>query len=161
MPRKGRYSIDTDNLQLQVGEWKGTSSLQLSRLRACQGRDANEKVSDSTPRLQRAVLFQPHHPKIIRGGATQQPQPPSVAQACPVIVEERIAPPFFETQPTTRQSVQAPNANSSSLNDMYAAIATIFQQIMTQLNGAESQEDRIMATTKTVLKLMKQNGRYS
>jgi hypothetical protein len=29
---------------------------------------------------------------------------------------------------------------------------------MTELNGAESEDDRIMATTKTVLKLMKQNG---
>jgi hypothetical protein len=35
----------------------------------------------------------------------------------------------------------------------------IFQQIMTELNGAESEEDRIMAITKTVFKLMKQNGR--
>jgi uncharacterized tellurite resistance protein B-like protein len=43
-------------------------------------------------------------------------------------------------------------------NDMFTVIATIFQQIMTELNGAESEEDRIMAITKIVLKLMKQNG---
>jgi hypothetical protein len=32
----------------------------------------------------------------------------------------------------------------------------IFQQIMTELNGAKPKEDRIMAITKIVLKLMKQ-----
>jgi hypothetical protein len=31
---------------------------------------------------------------------------------------------------------------------MFTAVATIFQQIMTQLNGAEPEEDRIMAITK-------------
>jgi hypothetical protein len=42
---------------------------------------------------------------------------------------------------------------------MFTAVATIFQQIMTELNGADSEEDRIMIITRTVLKLMKQNGR--
>jgi hypothetical protein len=32
----------------------------------------------------------------------------------------------------------------------------ILQQIMTELTGAKSEEDRIMAITKIVLKLMKQ-----
>jgi hypothetical protein len=32
------------------------------------------------------------------------------------------------------------------------------QQIMTELNGAESKEAKIVAITKTVLNLMKQNG---
>jgi hypothetical protein len=31
---------------------------------------------------------------------------------------------------------------------------------MTELSGAESEEDRKMVITKIVLKLMKQNGRY-
>jgi hypothetical protein len=42
---------------------------------------------------------------------------------------------------------------------MYKVVATIFQEIMTELNGAESEEGRTMATTKIVLKLMKQKGR--
>jgi hypothetical protein len=42
---------------------------------------------------------------------------------------------------------------------MFKVAATIFQRIMTKLNGAESEEYRIMAITKTVLKFMKQNGR--
>jgi hypothetical protein len=42
---------------------------------------------------------------------------------------------------------------------MFTVVAKILQQIMTDLNGAESEEDRIMAITKIVLKLTKQNGR--
>jgi hypothetical protein len=41
---------------------------------------------------------------------------------------------------------------------MFTGVATMFQQIMTELNAAESEEDRIVAITKIVLKLMKQNG---
>jgi hypothetical protein len=43
---------------------------------------------------------------------------------------------------------------------MFTVVATIFQQIMTELNGAESEEDRITTIPKKILlKLMKQNGR--
>jgi hypothetical protein len=41
---------------------------------------------------------------------------------------------------------------------MLKVVATIFQQVMTELSGAEAEEDRIMAITKIVLKPMKQNG---
>jgi hypothetical protein len=44
---------------------------------------------------------------------------------------------------------------------MFKVVATISQQIMTELNGAKSEEDRIMAIIKIVIKLMKQNGHYS
>jgi hypothetical protein len=40
---------------------------------------------------------------------------------------------------------------------MFKVVAMIFH-IMTELNGAKLEEDRIMATIKIVLKLMKQNG---
>jgi hypothetical protein len=33
----------------------------------------------------------------------------------------------------------------------------LFQQFLTKLSGAESEEDRILAITKIVLKLRKQN----
>jgi hypothetical protein len=42
---------------------------------------------------------------------------------------------------------------------MFTPVATIFQQIMTELSGAEPEEARIMAITKIVLKFLKQNGR--
>jgi hypothetical protein len=57
-------------------------------------------------------------------------------------------------QHVASQSVQARNANSSSLSDMFTLVATIFQQIMRELNGAEAEEDRIMAITKIVLNLV-------
>jgi hypothetical protein len=41
---------------------------------------------------------------------------------------------------------------------MLTEVATVLQQIMTHLNGAEPEEDRIVAFTKIVLKLMKQSG---
>jgi hypothetical protein len=65
---------------------------------------------------------------------------------------------YKQDQPVPRQSLSALNANSSSLN-MFTVVATIFQKIVTELNGTESEQNRIMAITKIVLKLMKQNGR--
>jgi uncharacterized tellurite resistance protein B-like protein len=41
---------------------------------------------------------------------------------------------------------------------MFKVVAMVFQQIMTELSGAESEEDRIVAITKIVSKLMNQNG---
>jgi hypothetical protein len=41
---------------------------------------------------------------------------------------------------------------------MFKVVTMAFQQIMRELNGAESEEDRIVAMTKIILKLMKQNG---
>jgi hypothetical protein len=42
---------------------------------------------------------------------------------------------------------------------VFTVVATVFQQIMTELNGAEPEEDRVIAITKIVLKFIKQNGR--
>jgi hypothetical protein len=65
----------------------------------------------------------------------------------------------LEAQPiTSRKSAQAPNVNNSSLKYMLKVVAKVFQQITTELNGSASEENRIMAVTKTVLKLMKKNG---
>jgi predicted component of type VI protein secretion system len=87
----------------------------------------------------------------------QQPQQPSVAQACTARVGDLSAPPplSHEQQQLPSQLDQAPNAISSSVNDMLKVVATVVQQIMTELIGAESEEDRIMAITKIVLNLMK------
>jgi hypothetical protein len=57
----------------------------------------------------------------------------------------------------TGQSVQANSVNSSPLNDMFK-VAAIVQQIMTELNGAVTEETKIMAITKIVLNLMKESG---
>jgi hypothetical protein len=81
----------------------------------------------------------------------QQPQPPSVSQACHASLEAN--------QQVPSQSVQAHNANSSSVRNMFRVVTMIFQQIVTELSGAESEEDRIITITKIVLNAMKQNGR--
>jgi hypothetical protein len=46
IPGARQYNIDTYVLQLQVGGRKETSSLQLSTLKAQQGREAKEKVAE-------------------------------------------------------------------------------------------------------------------
>jgi hypothetical protein len=40
---------------------------------------------------------------------------------------------------------------------MFKVVATVFQQIMTELNVAVSDEERTVVITKIVIKLMKQN----
>jgi hypothetical protein len=74
MSRKGQYGISTYMLQLQVGGQRGTSSLQLSRLQVCQGRDEKEKVAESTQNYDgKGVLFEPHYPRtILYSGAAHQ-----------------------------------------------------------------------------------------
>jgi hypothetical protein len=57
----------------------------------------------------------------------------------------------------TGQSVQTPHVNSKTLDNMLRVV-TVVQQIMTEFNGAVSEEDKIVAITKIVLNLMKQNG---
>jgi hypothetical protein len=52
-------------------------------------------------------------------------------------------------QQVPSQSVQAPDVNSSSLKDMFEVVAMVFQQIMTELNGAKSEEDRTVAIIET------------
>jgi hypothetical protein len=60
-------------------------------------------------------------------------------------------------QQETGQSVWAPNVNSQPLDNMLRVV-TVVQQIMTEFNGAVSEEDKIVVITKIVLNLMKQNG---
>jgi hypothetical protein len=57
----------------------------------------------------------------------------------------------------TGQSVRAPIVKSHPLDDMLRVV-TVIQQIMTEFNGAVSEEDKIVAITKIVLNLMKHNG---
>jgi hypothetical protein len=83
----------------------------------------------------------------------QQPQLPSVEQACPATMGE-----MRHSQQVPSQSVQVPNANSSSVNDIFKVVTTIVEQIIRELSGAKSEEDRTMAITKILLKLMKQNS---
>jgi hypothetical protein len=54
----------------------------------------------------------------------QLPQPPSVAHACPATVGEMSAhPPLKHSQQVPSQSLQAPNAYSSSVNNMFKVVS--------------------------------------
>jgi hypothetical protein len=66
-------------------------------------------------------------------------------------------PPLRHNQQVPSQSIQTSNVNSSSPNDRFKVVTIVLWQIMTELNRAKSEEDRIMAIIKIVLKLMKQN----
>jgi hypothetical protein len=136
MPGKGQYMIDKDMLQLQDAGRRGTSFLQMSRLQAREGSDAKEKC----------VLFQPQDPRtILRGNSCN--------------LSTGLPPPLRHNQQVPNQSVQAPTTNSSSLNEMFTVVETVYQQDLTEPSGAEPEENRIMAIAKIVLKLMKKNGR--
>jgi hypothetical protein len=90
----------------------------------------------------------------LRGDSQQQP---------PMRQNHKVKPnPADQTefQPPTQQtgqSVQAPTVHSSPLDDMFK-VATVVQQIMTGLNGAVSEEEKIVAITKIVLNLMRRDG---
>jgi hypothetical protein len=67
-----------------------------------------------------------------------------VAQACPTPVEEMSALPLLRhNQQVPSQSVRTPDVNSLSVNGIFKVVTMVFQQIMTELNGAKSEEDRI------------------
>jgi hypothetical protein len=56
------------------------------------------------------------------------------------------------------KSVPAPSVNSEPLDNMFRVV-TVVQQIMAELNGAVSEEAKILAFTKTVFNLMKEDGK--
>jgi hypothetical protein len=88
-----------------------------------------------------------------------QPHPRKVAESAPAGVENSRVPPPAQQRLRQQidQSVQADNVNSASLNNMFR-VTTVVQQIMTGLNEAVSEEKKIVAITKIVLKLMNSNG---
>jgi hypothetical protein len=95
----------------------------------------------------------------LRGSAEQQQQQPQANRAPvtspPATGIKNIPAPAL--QQLMGQSVQAPLVNSQSLDNMLRVV-TVVQQIMTEVSGALSEEDKIEAITKIVLKLMNQNG---
>jgi hypothetical protein len=151
-------------LQLQVLRRRGTSSLKLSRLQSRQGRDAKERVVERNQGYNRkGVLSQPQHYWTLRGGPAhqqqqqqQQPHPPG-CRGLPRHSGRTVCPSSLKhNQRVPSQSVQVLNAKRSPLNDMLKVFATVFQQIMTKLNGAESEEHSILH--KSCTKLMKKKS---
>jgi hypothetical protein len=94
----------------------------------------------------------------LRGSGDQQQQP----QTNHVLVDTpqtkvKHNSPGSALQQTTGQSVQAPNVLSHPF-DNKLKVVTVVQQIMTEVSGALSEEEQIVAITKTVLKLMYRKG---
>jgi hypothetical protein len=85
-------------------------------------------------------------------------QPPKLQQTTerqPTPDRSTNQPAYHAAERTKSRSVSSVN---SSISDMFK-VATVVQQIMTKINGAVSEEDKIAAITKIVINLMKQNGR--
>jgi hypothetical protein len=90
----------------------------------------------------------------LRGTKEKNQRPPAAQVAATV---EKPSVPASVRQEETGQSVSAPNVNSLPLDNMFRVITAV-QQIMTEFNGAVSEEAKVVAITKIVLSLMKQNG---
>jgi hypothetical protein len=89
-------------------------------------------------------------------GGEKSTTTPSIQQAA-----ERPAksqPTICRPQQETSQSVQAPNVSGLLLENMVRVVSAV-QQIMTELGGAVSEEAKILAITRIVFNLMKDNGR--
>jgi hypothetical protein len=93
----------------------------------------------------------------LRGRNEQQQRPLNQDQVAGPSTKDRPSLPAAVPQQKSGQSVEARNVNSEPLDNMLRVV-TVVQQIMTELNGAVSEEAKIVAITKIVLSLMKQNG---
>jgi hypothetical protein len=71
--------------------------------------------------------------------------------------EVKLSAPASGQQQNAGQSVRARTVNRQPLDNMLRVV-TVVQQIMTEFNGVVSEEDKIVAITKSVLNLMNQNG---
>jgi hypothetical protein len=86
----------------------------------------------------------------------QQPHPLRASVAGSASVGKRSVPAPVR-QKDAGQSVAATDVNSPPFDNMLRVV-TIVQQIMTEFSGAVSEADNIVAITKIVLNLLKQNG---
>jgi hypothetical protein len=89
-------------------------------------------------------------------GSTAQQQARQVPVADPP-AGVNLSTPASGQQQKSGQSVQTPTVNSQPLDNMLRVV-TVVQKIMTEFNGAVSEEVKIVAITKIVLNLMTQNG---
>jgi hypothetical protein len=147
---------------LQATAGRKTTSRQLSRLQARERGAAEEEISENSQNYNgNGVPLKRTTPGVsfasLRGSTHQQHQPqalqaPTTGQPA---TEKKSVPAPAEPQ-RSGQSVCGQNVNSQHLDSMMRVV-TVIQQIMTEYSGAVSEEDKIMAITKIVLNLTKQN----
>jgi hypothetical protein len=88
--------------------------------------------------------------------STQPRQAPNPTAAR--VEQPRVPPPAQQSlQQGTGQSVQTASVSIAYLDNMFR-VPSVVQQIMTGLNDAVSEEQKIVAITKIVMKLMNSNG---
>jgi hypothetical protein len=113
-----------------------------------------ERKSQTAPKTTSGMVFSSYYTApglsfvaALHSNTKQQRQPhlSPDEQACPATVGEISAQLLWGT---TKYLVWTPNVNSSSLNDTFKIVTTVFQQITTEINGVKSEEDRIVAITK-------------
>jgi hypothetical protein len=94
----------------------------------------------------------------LRANKQQKQTPHHAPQAGNSKIPEMGTPVMLQQQQkVTGQSAQASNVNSGSLDNMFK-VTTATQQIMTGLNDAASEEEKIVAITRIVHNLMNYNG---
>jgi hypothetical protein len=119
------------------------------------------------PGLQReGVLFQPHHSRsVLRGGSPRQDRGTAAASdtSCGSGRSRHNGTQdpcgFAPTRTADSRSVSSgPKCKQFASDKMLKIVVMVVQQIMTELNSAMVEKDKIVAITKIVLNLMKQNG---
>jgi hypothetical protein len=144
------------NCSLKGGErsrpssYRGCSHTKEESLRRRSQRSTQKEALERTFSSRRTMPGK-SFAEVLRSNPQQEQQPQQL-QTEPA---ETTAPLFTQKAQESGQSAQAPSVTTSSLDGMFK-VATIVQQIMTELNGAE--ESKIVAITRIVLNLMKQNG---
>jgi hypothetical protein len=94
----------------------------------------------------------------LRGGASQEQR--SLPRELPVAVKteaRKASVPAPVQQQKTGQSFQACHLSSQPFDNMFNVVTDV-QQIMTEVSGALSQDEKIMAIPKIVFNVMNQDG---
>jgi hypothetical protein len=147
MSQKDGYRIYAELLQWHPSRRRETSFNVISRMQPCERRRARGPRKGSSGRTFFSKFTSPEqsYATALSGHSHQQPQAPQRGgKSVRHPVQNSLLQEEFQK---TDLSVQA----SSSCNNGTAA--TIVHQIMTELSGALSQEDRVMVITKMVLNL--------
>jgi hypothetical protein len=151
-------------LQLSIG---GRRKLHPANYRGCRHAKEMQKKTQRTPRTTTGRAFSSNlttpgmtFAAALRGKTEEQQQPQTHQVAGPDTMEHRVPATLPQhDQQITDQSVQAPNVNSLSLDEMLEVTVMVVQQIMSESNGTVLEGAKILAITKIVLNLIEQNGR--
>jgi hypothetical protein len=163
-PKKENTTSTPVCCNCQLARRRETASSQQPGLQACERGAAEEEITESTQTYNRkgVLLKRRYFTCLLRGNAPRRRITGTAASATPSTSSsstrsEEVECPGLCSAAKNRTSVQASHVSSQPFENMLKVV-TVVQQIMTEVSGALSQEEQIMAITKIVLKLMNQNG---